>query len=107
MINVNNIGLIRNKSKIYKIIKGIFSKSSYFFIIVALLLLIISTRVYITKIGYELAANNEISKEIKLENKILHSEISKLKSNSRLKKIAQKNKMKFPKKEDIKILIYE
>ena len=42
-----------------------------------------------------------------LENKILHSEISKLKSNSRLKKEALKNNMKFPKKEDIKILIYE
>ena len=104
MIDVNNIVLIKNKSKIYQIIKSIFSKSSYFFVIVALLLLIISTRAYITKIGYELAVNNEISKEIKLENKILHSEISKLKSNSRLKKEALKNNMKFPKKEDIKIL---
>jgi len=107
MIDVNNIVLIKNKSKIYQIIKSIFSKSSYFFVIVALLLLIISTRAYITKIGYELAVNNEISKEIKLENKILHSEISKLKSNSRLKKEALKNNMKIPKKEDIKILIYE
>ena len=107
MIDVNNIVLIKNKSKIYQIIKSIFSKSSYFFVIVALLLLIISTRAYITKIGYELAVNNEISKEIKLENKILHSEISKLKSNSRLKKEALKNNIKFPKKEDIKILIYE
>ena len=92
MIDVNNIVLIKNKSKIYQIIKSIFSKSSYFFVIVALLLLIISTRAYITKIGYELAVNNEISK---------------LKSNSRLKKEALKNNMKFPKKEDIKILIYE
>jgi|TARA_B000000557_G_C20707183_1_gene414225 cell division protein FtsL len=107
MIDVNNISLIRNKSKIFKIVKSACAKSSYFLIIISLLFIIISTKAYITKIGYELAINNNKLQEIRLENKILHTEISKLKSNSRLEEQALKYNMKFPKKGDIKTIIYE
>ena len=107
MINTSNTILIRNKSKIFKFIKKIFNRSSYFILIISLLLGIISTKAYITKIGYELAKNNKIYNKLNLKNKLLKTEISKLKSNSRLKDIATRNNMKFPKNKNIKSVIYE
>ena len=104
---MNNISLIKNKSKIFKIVKSLckififsyYNKPNYFYHH-------INQSLYY-KIGYELAINNNKLQEIRLENKILHTEISKLKSNSRLEEQTLKYNMKFPKKGDIKTIIYE
>ena len=52
--------------------------------------------------GYSLAENNKTLKKTKLENKLLRTRMSALKSNYRIKKIAESNGMVFPRKKDIK-----
>ncbi len=107
MINSGLIGLIREKSRVIKAAKDLFKKSYLLFLIVILLLLIISIKANITKLGYSLAENSKILKKTKLENKLLRTKISALKSNYRIKKIAVSNGMIFPKKKDIKSVKYE
>ena len=87
--------------------KNLLKKSYLLFLIFILLLSIISIKANITKIGYSLAENNKTLKKTKLENKLLRTKMSALKSNYRIKKIAESNGMVFPRKKDIKSVKYE
>ena len=107
MINSGLIGLIREKSKVVRAAKNLLKKSYLLFLIFILLLSIISIKANITKIGYSLAENNKTLKKTKLENKLLRTKMSALKSNYRIKKIAESNGMVFPRKKDIKSVKYE